>query len=118
MKALVINISALIAGGAFMASVVGGVMYAQPILSSNPPPWEGIKEANDSLMKVVGDLVKRDNDTKSLVVKGQILAAWGRCDTARKSRDPKAIDYQEQLADLQVSYMLLTGDNYPIGTCP
>lgn len=118
MKSIIINISALLAGGSFAASVFAGVIYAQPLLKSDPLPWKGIKESYEDLMKLHAELLILNNDTQALVVKGQILATWNRCDTARKAHDSHMIDYQEQLADLQVSYMKLTGDNYPIGSCP
>lgn len=117
MKAILLNLGALSAGASAAGAVFGAIMYGSPLLHSDPPPWRGITESDAAMMKIEATSLARDNATKALIVKGQILGAWGRLCDGLRTHNPRLGDLQEQYSDLQLSYMTLTGLTYPLGPC-
>lgn len=103
-------VSALVAFGALIS-------FAEPILG-DPIPLAGIARV-DGVQKTLVNTIQNDaNRIEARIVGVSILGTWrAACDAQRTNKRDLAQAYSDQLSDLQIEYMRLTGLNYPLRPC-
>lgn len=99
------KIAVTVAAGLALASLTGAAVYGSKVVKTSPP-WVSLSDEHHDLKLVQADIKK-----------GQIIAAWDRCQTAMRSemKTDLVTEYRRQLAELQAEYQRLTkGEKYPL----
>ena len=95
-----------VASGLALTLLAAAGVYGSKVIQTSPP-WVSVTSEHHDLKGIEIDLKK-----------GQIIAAWDRCETAMRGemKTDLVSEYQRQLAELQAEYQALTKDHvqYPL----
>lgn len=98
-----------IVAGAIVASLTL-FGFARPVIISDNPPWASIERVKMT-----------DDDIRAVIIRGNIIGAWGRCREAMRDGNFQEAQSQAQIMSaLQGEYAILTGgiEWFPPSPCP